>query len=109
MNSNLHTFNAQQPDPNSPGGLIPIGEQMGEGWSDSPGVLGDDSDPDGDEVMAAPAEGPSHARKFSLHADGSFEYRPEVHFEGTDSFTYRAQDGELSSGEATVTIEVSPR
>ncbi|MGH7857617.1 MAG: M36 family metallopeptidase, partial [Candidatus Binatia bacterium] len=27
-------INAQQPDPNSPGALIPIGEQMGEGWSD---------------------------------------------------------------------------
>lgn len=69
----------------------------------------EDSDPDGDEIMAALAERPSHAMKFRLHADGSFEYHPEVHFEGTDSFTYHAQNGELSSGEATVTIEVTPR
>jgi hypothetical protein len=73
---------------------------------EAPGVLGNDSDPDGDPIMARLVEGPAHAKKLTLRADGSFEYHPEAGFSGVDSFTYMAQDGELSSSEATVTIEV---
>ncbi|HVF35575.1 MAG TPA: M36 family metallopeptidase [Candidatus Saccharimonadia bacterium] len=32
-------INGQQPDPNNPGATIPIGEQMGEGWSDLYGLI----------------------------------------------------------------------
>jgi hypothetical protein len=59
--------------------------------------------------MARLVEGPQHAKRFRLHDDGSFEYHPEARFSGVDTFTYMAQDGELSSNEATVTIEVTPR
>jgi hypothetical protein len=75
----------------------------------APGVLANDSDPQGAPLMARLVEGPQHAKKFRLHEDGSFEYHPEAGFSGTDTFTYMAQDGEVSSGEATVTVEVAPK
>jgi len=75
----------------------------------APGVLANDSDPEGGPLMARLVEGPEHAKKFRLHDDGSFEYHPEARFSGVDTFTYMAQDGELSSEEATVTIEVTPK
>ncbi len=39
-----------------------------------------------------------------LNADGSFTYTPEGGYRGTDSFTYKANDGALDSNIATVTI-----
>jgi hypothetical protein len=46
--------------------------------------------------------------QLTLNADGSFSYTPGTNFNGTDSFTYRANDGTMSSGLATVTITVTP-
>ncbi|HEX6203174.1 MAG TPA: Ig-like domain-containing protein, partial [Thermoanaerobaculia bacterium] len=71
--------------------------------------LANDRDPDGAPLMARLVEGPQHAKKFRLHDDGSFEYHPEAGFAGTDTFTYTAQDGEVSSDETTVTIEVTAK
>ena len=42
-----------------------------------------------------------------LNADGSFSYTPPTDFSGADSFTYRANDGALSSDPATVTLTVT--
>ena len=44
----------------------------------------------------------------NLNTDGSFEYIPNANFNGTDTFTYQANDGELNSSPATVTITVNP-
>ena len=44
----------------------------------------------------------------SLNADGSFSYTPDADWNGTDSFTYTANDGVLDSNVATVTITVNP-
>src|SRR4030095_7851743 len=44
----------------------------------------------------------------ALNADGSFLYTPNAEYNGVDSFTYRASDGALSSGLATVNIQVTP-
>jgi VCBS repeat-containing protein len=71
----------------------------------APGVLGNDSDPDGDGLTAALAAGPTHG-SLSLNANGSFTYTPAANFNGSDSFTYKASDGALSSNVATVTITV---
>jgi VCBS repeat-containing protein len=69
-------------------------------------VLANDSDVNGDPLTAmldtAPANG-----TLTLNADGSFEYVPDENWYGTDSFTYKANDGELESEVATVTITVS--
>jgi VCBS repeat-containing protein len=70
----------------------------------APGVLGNDSDPDGNPLSAVPA--PSHGT-LTLNANGSFTYTPALNFAGTDSFTYRASDGTLTSGLTTVTITVN--
>ena len=72
-----------------------------------PGVLANDSDPDGGPgaltaaLVAAPSSG-----SVTLNPDGSFDYTPDPNFNGTDSFTYVANDGQDASNEATVTITV---
>jgi VCBS repeat-containing protein len=73
----------------------------------APGVLANDSDWDGDDRTATRASGPSHGT-VTLDSNGSFTYTPDRDFNGTDSFTYRASDGELDSEPTTVTIEVKP-
>jgi hypothetical protein len=73
----------------------------------APGVLANDDDPEGDLLSAQLVDGPSNAAGFALNADGGFEYTPQAGFTGSDSFTYRASDGSLLSGPATVTITVS--
>ncbi|HVS36074.1 MAG TPA: Ig-like domain-containing protein, partial [Gemmataceae bacterium] len=71
-----------------------------------PGVLANDSDPDNDPITAVLSAGPSHGT-LTLNADGSFVYAPNTGFYGTDSFTYRAFDGNLYSNVATVTLTVN--
>ncbi|MFJ8298051.1 FG-GAP-like repeat-containing protein [Streptomyces sp. NPDC094447] len=72
----------------------------------APGVLGDDTDPDGDPVTATVVTGPAHG-SLTLAPDGSFVYRPDSAYAGTDGFTYRASDGTADSAVATVTIGVA--
>jgi serine protease AprX len=73
----------------------------------SPGVLGNDTDPDGDSLTAAVVTGPT-AGSLSLSANGSFTYTPTPNFNGADSFVYRADDGRGGTAQATVTITVNP-
>ena len=72
----------------------------------APGVLGNDADVDGDVLSAFVVTGPSNGFLFNL-PDGTFDYVPLPGFNGTDSFTYQASDGALSSNVATVTIIVT--
>ena len=72
----------------------------------APGVLGNDSDPDGNPLTAVLVTGPSHG-SLTLNANGSFSYTPAADYHGSDSFTYRASDGTLTSNVATVTITVT--
>jgi VCBS repeat-containing protein len=72
-----------------------------------PGVLGNDYDVDGNELLTSVlVSGPAHGT-LTLNPDGSFTYTPNSKFYGTDTFTYRVFDGELYSNVATVTITVS--
>jgi Ca2+-binding RTX toxin-like protein len=71
-----------------------------------PGVLGNDSDDEGDPITAVLVTGPAHESSFALNANGSFTYTPLPNFFGTDTFTYRASDGAELSNIATVTITV---
>ena len=72
----------------------------------APGVLGNDTDVDGDPLTAIQVTGPANGT-LSLLPDGSFGYTPDPDFNGTDSFTYLANDGLLDSNVATVTITVN--
>ncbi len=73
-----------------------------------PGVLGNDSDADGDPLTAVLASAPAHAASFTLNSDGSFDYQPTADYHGPDSFTYRANDGGADSAPVTVTLTVDP-
>jgi VCBS repeat-containing protein len=72
-----------------------------------PGVLGNDTDPDGDPLTAMLVDDPTNGTVV-VNPDGSFTYTPNPGFEGDDTFTYTASDGELTSEPATVTITVAP-
>jgi VCBS repeat-containing protein len=71
----------------------------------SAGVLANDSDIDGDALTAVLADLPDHGA-LTLNSNGSFSYRPDPDFFGSDSFTYQASDGTAQSGPVTVTITV---
>lgn len=70
------------------------------------GVLGNDSDPDGDPIVAT-LVGDVTDGALALASDGSFSYDPDPGFAGTDSFTYQATDGSDPSATTTVTIDVT--
>jgi VCBS repeat-containing protein len=72
----------------------------------APGVLGNDSDVDGDFLSSVQVTGPTSGT-LTLNADGSFTYTPAANFNGTDTFTYTANDGTVDSNVATVTITVN--
>jgi formylglycine-generating enzyme required for sulfatase activity len=71
----------------------------------APGVLGNDSDADGDVLTAVLVTAPAHGT-LNLSANGAFSYTPASGYVGPDSFTYRANDGTASSASATVTLTV---
>jgi VCBS repeat-containing protein len=72
-----------------------------------PGVLGNDTDADGNALTAVLVNGPGHG-SVGLNADGSFTYTPTANYNGTDSFTYQVADGVATSSAATVAITVTP-
>jgi VCBS repeat-containing protein len=71
------------------------------------GVLANDSDADGDPLSATVVTGPTSGT-LTLNPDGSFNYAPSANFNGSDSFTYQASDGTLTTDPTTVTIGVCP-
>lgn len=72
----------------------------------APGVLGNDTDPENDPLSAVLEATVSHG-SLTLNGNGSFTYTPSADYFGTDSFTYKANDGLLNSNPATVTITVN--
>jgi hypothetical protein len=71
----------------------------------TPGVLANDTDPNGDPLTATLALTTPHGT-LTLNSNGSFTYKPALNFTGTDTFTYKAKDATLFSNVATVTIKV---
>ena len=71
------------------------------------GVLNGVTDAEGDPLTASLVSGPEHGT-LTFNADGSFTYTPASGYTGTDSFTYQASDGLLSSNTSTVSIDVAP-
>jgi len=60
------------------------------------------SDIDEDALTYEVVAGPEHG------IISGTEYKPSTNYNGTDSFTYKANDGKLDSNVATVTITVNP-
>ncbi len=71
------------------------------------GVLINDTDYDPAILTAVKVTDPANGT-LVLNADGSFTYTPAADFNGTDTFTYKANDGHDDSNVATVTITVTP-
>jgi hypothetical protein len=72
---------------------------------DAPGVLGNDIDAEDDPLSAVLVNDVSNGA-LTLNADGSFTYTPNADFNGTDSFTYKANDGATDSNVVTVSLTI---
>ncbi|HID21716.1 MAG TPA: tandem-95 repeat protein, partial [Planctomycetaceae bacterium] len=71
------------------------------------GLLANDSDVEQDPLTARRVAPPAHGT-VTVNPDGTFTYTPNPDFNGTDTFTYQANDGKADSAVATVTITVNP-
>jgi hypothetical protein len=72
----------------------------------APGVLANDRDAELRAMHAVVDTVPWHG-SLSFASNGGFVYTPRPGYSGTDSFTYRATDGNTFSIPATVTINVA--
>jgi hypothetical protein len=72
----------------------------------APGVLANDSDPDGDAITLALVTQVAHGT-VTLAANGGFTYVPSAGYSGSDGFTYKVTDPAGASSSATVTISVA--
>ncbi len=73
----------------------------------APGLLANDYDPDFDAMTATKETDPAHGAVI-VNSNGSFTYTPDPAFVGVDSFTYKANDGLVTSNTSTVTLRVGP-
>jgi VCBS repeat-containing protein len=70
------------------------------------GVLANDTDADGNSLTAVLVSGASSGT-LTLQASGALSFAPAAGFNGTVTFTYQADDGNVRSNTATVTITVT--
>src|SRR5665213_1077179 len=73
----------------------------------APGILTNDTDVDGDALTALLVSNVSHGN-LSFNTNGGFIYTPATNYNGSDSFTYRANDGLTTGNVTTVTINITP-
>ncbi len=64
------------------------------------------SDAEGDALSATVVSTTTHGT-IVLNANGTFTYTPTAHYYGSDSFTFHASDGLLTSNTATVSLTVA--
>lgn len=74
----------------------------------APGLLANDTDADLNPLKSVGDAAPQHFKLFSILSSGSFRYRAATNYNGSDSFTYHANDGTANSNVATVNITVTP-
>lgn len=74
----------------------------------APGVLSNDTDSDGDPLTVATFTQPANGT-LVMNTNGSFTYKPNTGYTGTDTFTYNASDGITLSNVTTVTISVTKK
>ena len=71
----------------------------------APGVLKNDSDPNGDDIFAVKVVQPKNGA-VTLTKSGKLTYIPQDGFSGKDRFSYRVSDGHQLSDPITVTVTV---
>ncbi len=69
-------------------------------------VLANDTDSDGDTLTISAAGGASHGTVTIAGDKRSLTYTPAANYNGTDSFTYTATDGDAASQPATVSVTI---
>ena len=74
----------------------------------SSSVLSNDSDPDGDSIIAQVIDTPINSSSFSLQSSGTFSYTHDGSETTTDLFTYRTFDNIDTGNTVTVTIQITP-
>ena len=73
----------------------------------APGLLVNDLDPDGDDIIVSNFIGPANGTLTSIITNGSFTYVPNAGFTGTDQFQYTLLDADGNySDNVIVTLEV---
>jgi hypothetical protein len=72
------------------------------------GLLANDHDVETTQLSAVLVDGPSSG-SVTVTANGAFTYTGQAGFVGSDSFTYRAHDGQAQSNLSTVSISVTPQ
>ena len=66
------------------------------------------SDIEGDALTYSVVTNPSNGSLTTVTNDGkNLNYTPSANFNGTDTFTYKANDGELDSNISTITLNIS--
>jgi RHS repeat-associated protein len=104
----VHTFTILDNDENAVPVALPNAYTVAPDTAlniSAPGVLGNDSDADADDLTATKVADPENGT-VEINADGSFVYTPDNGFQGTDHFTYRANDPFSSSAAVQVSILV---
>jgi VCBS repeat-containing protein len=85
---------------------VPSGQRL---TVPAPGVLGNDTDAEGDPLSAVLVSPPARGR-LTLDPDGSFVYEPADDLPAgqaaTVTFSYRASDGRAESGTATASVQI---
>ena len=69
-------------------------------------VLANDTDVDGDTLSIESFTQPTNGT-VTDNGDGTLTYTPDANYSGSDSFTYVASDGTVTSNSATVTMTVN--
>jgi hypothetical protein len=70
-------------------------------------LVTNDNDVDSTGLVITALTTPTHGQVVN-NGDGTVTYTADSTYEGADSFTYRASDGELTSGVTTVNVTVQP-
>jgi VCBS repeat-containing protein len=66
----------------------------------------DATDGDNDPLTYSEVDGPTHGTLTIDSIDGTYTYTPNQGYAGTDSFTYKVNDGFTDSNTATVSIQI---
>jgi len=118
VNSFTHDASGLQPDADAANNEASLGVDVDHAPVASDGVLtvNEDStnnagtlvatDADSDALTFTKVSDPAHGA-VTVNADGSFSYTPAASFSGSDSFTFKANDGNFYSNDGTVNITVT--
>jgi VCBS repeat-containing protein len=79
---------------------------VAEDGSVNVGVLGNDTDADGDPLAVASVAQGAHGA-VTINPDGTVTYTPAANYNGSDAFTYTASDGHGGSDTAAVAVTVT--